>query len=141
MKSEKSRRHEACYVPDVRGGEALSRVARRFLELPAENLVGGIVLRAFEAYEPGELRTWWHGQDCVLTCAHPDTADATVPDDLELLPIAKALGTLEVQRCTVDLAKSPAGWRIVEVGDAQVSGRPPTLPAAVLLEALEEGGL
>jgi len=58
VKSMKHYWDEAAYIPDVRDSDAVMRVAQRFLELRGDDLVGGIVVRSFEHYEPGEVRSW-----------------------------------------------------------------------------------
>jgi len=40
---------------------------------------------------------------------------------------------------TVDLAKADSGqWRVIEVGDGQVSDRPPGMAPEVLLRAIDD---
>jgi hypothetical protein len=34
-------------------------VITRLLELRGDDLVGGVVVREFEGFLPGEARTWW----------------------------------------------------------------------------------
>jgi len=115
------------------------RVAQRFLELRGDDLVGGIVVRSFELYEPGEVRSWWVDSRCVAVSAHPDTPDVTPAGDVpidDLTPVVRQLGSPFV---TVDLAKADLGkWRVIEVGDGQVSDRPPGLAPQVLLRAINE---
>jgi hypothetical protein len=51
----KSRKHEwaeACYIPDASDHVTAAQVARRFLELQGPDLNGGLVVRAFEPFEP-----------------------------------------------------------------------------------------
>jgi hypothetical protein len=136
VKSMKHYWAEAAFVPDVADASALLRVARRFLELREDDLVGGVVVRSFEAYEPGEARSWWVGGKCAMVSAHPDTPDA-VPHDLDPNFVAGAVAALGSPFVTVDLARTPAGsWRVVEVGDGQVSDRPVSLSPPLLLSVL-----
>lgn len=121
----KSRKHEwaeACYVPDLADPAALHRVAARFVELQDEFLAGGVVLRAFETFvapqgAAAEVRVWWRDGVPGLVTAHPDSAVAEVPE-----PVRAAVEALGCPFVTTDLALRADGvWRVVEVGDGQVS--------------------
>jgi hypothetical protein len=144
VKSEKQAWAEACYVPDVRDRSALARVLTRFLELRGDDLTGGIVLRHFEEYIGAEARSWWvNGEACLVT-AHPDTPSAGPkglrPEDLGWL--RAAVQALAAPFVTVDLTRHVDGrWRVVEVGDGQVSDRPSSLSAETLLQALTSLGV
>ncbi|MFG2222410.1 GNAT family N-acetyltransferase [Streptomyces sp. NPDC048644] len=98
---------------------------------------GGAVLRACEPFGAGEARVWWVAGEPVLTCARPDTPEplpVPVPDLTSVAPTVAALGLPFV---TTDLARrSDGGWRVVEVGDGQVSGLPAEAVAGPLFEAL-----
>jgi hypothetical protein len=86
--------------------------------------VGGIVIRVFEPFTGPEARTWWVDGNCVLVSAHPDTPDAT-PGHVPVDEIATCVATLGSPFVTVDYARRSDGrWRVVEVGDGQVSDRP-----------------
>ncbi|MFJ3963630.1 ATP-grasp domain-containing protein [Streptomyces sp. NPDC090036] len=125
----KSRKHEwaeACYVPDLTDPASLHRVVARFVELQGEFLAGGVVLRAFEHFvAPGaaaaEVRVWWRDGTPRLVTAHPDSPVAAVTEpDLE--PVRAAVEALDCPFVTTDLALRADGvWRVVEVGDGQVS--------------------
>jgi ATP-grasp domain-containing protein len=145
-KSLKHHWAEAMFVPDLADGAAAWAVARRFAELRAEygaGVEGGFVLRRFERFASAEARTWWVGGRCVLVGPHPDApagGDAGGPDgdpapDLdEVAPLVAGLGLPFV---TVDLALRADGrWRVVELGDGQVSDRPAALDPAALIGAL-----
>jgi hypothetical protein len=141
----KSRKHEwdeACYLPDLADTPAVHRVVRRFVELQDTDLAGGVVVRAFEAFvatgpDAGEARVWWLDGEPVVVGAHPDTPDrAPVPDLTAVRPLVRALGCRFV---TTDLARRADGaWRVVEVGDGQVSDRPSTVDPAALVAALPD---
>lgn len=122
----KSRKHEwdeACYVPDLHDVKSLHRTVRRMVELQDDFLSGGVVVRRFEEYDTAEARVWWIDGDPVLVGAHPDTPDAECAPALDRIrPPVRALGCRFV---TTDLARRRDGeWRVVEVGDGQVSGLP-----------------
>lgn len=125
----KSRKHEwdqACYVPELADGAVLARVVRRFVELQGDFLAGGVVLRAWEPFVrnpsvASEVRVWWLDGEPRLLTPHPDgpAALGEVPD---LEGIGAAVRRLGCPFVTTDVALRTDGWwRVVEVGDAQVS--------------------
>ncbi|MDH6126553.1 ATP-grasp domain-containing protein [Kitasatospora sp. GP82] len=141
----KSRKHEwaeACYVPELADLPALTRVVSRFVELQGEFLAGGVVLRRFEEFERDaegravEARVWWVDGEPVLIGPHPDSPQTeTDPDLSEVQPLVRALGCRFI---TTDLARRAdgTGWRVIEVGDGQVSGLPHGIDASPLLSSL-----
>ncbi|AUG77326.1 hypothetical protein CFP65_2496 [Kitasatospora sp. MMS16-BH015] len=141
----KSRKHEwaeACYVPDLADLDGLARVVSRFVALQEDSLTGGVVLRRFEHYvrdEVGravEARVWWLDGEPVLTGPHPDCPGSDPEPDLtEVRPLVRRLGCRFV---TTDLAQRAdgGGWRVVEVGDGQVSDLPRGVDATGLLASL-----
>jgi len=126
----KSRKHEpdACLIPDLSDPAELRAVVSRFVERQGNELAGGIVLRHREEFHivdgrVGELRTWW--LDGAMTAAgpHPDTPGMTGAP--EVAGLGKALRGLDCRFVTVDLARRTDGvWRVVELGDGQVSDLP-----------------
>lgn len=131
--SRKHEWYEACFVPDVTDTERLHAVVSRFLELQGDSLAGGIVVREHETYEGGEARVWWVDGEPVLVGPHPDTTDRHPRPRIELTaPCVRALGCRFI---TTDVARRADGaWRVVEVGDGQVSGLPAvTEPADLYL--------
>ncbi|MGK5641564.1 ATP-grasp domain-containing protein [Streptomyces sp. URMC 126] len=138
----KSRKHEwdeACHVPELAGTDRLAAVVGRFVELQAEFLAGGVVLRAFERFTAaGEARVWWLDGRPVLVTAHPDTPDLLPEPALDAVtPCVAALGCRFV---TTDVALREDGvWRVVEVGDGQVSDLPRGLDPGALFAALARG--
>lgn len=140
VKSRKHEWHEACYVPELADREQLASVVGRFMELQGPFLAGGLVLRAFEPFVAGgEARVWWVDGEAVLVTAHPDTPGlASVP---ELPSLRAAVGRLGLRWVTTDLALREDGvWRVVEVGDGQVSGLPAGAKAGDLFAALAAAG-
>ncbi|MFJ6194676.1 ATP-grasp domain-containing protein [Micromonospora sp. NPDC092111] len=136
-KSAKHHWAEACFVPDLADADAAWRVATRLRELRDDDFTGGFVLRRFERLDAAEVRTWWVDGRCVLTGAHPDTPDAlpAAPVDADLP--AAVVAALGLPFVTADLARRADGvWRLVEIGDGQVSDRPSTLDASALVTAL-----
>jgi hypothetical protein len=136
----KSRKHEwaeACFIPELSDVEATARVVARMVELQGEHLAGGIVVRRFERFAGPEARVWWLDGAPVLVNAHPDTPDAVAEPDLTA--VAAAVARLGCRFVTTDMARrDDDSWRVVEVGDAQVSDLPasaePTALAALLHE-------
>lgn len=136
-KSMKHHWHEAAYIPDVRDPEAAWKVAARFRELRGDDFTGGFVLRAFEHLHGSEVRTWWVAGSCRLVTAHPDTPDDPPPPGVNLDLIEPAMRALALPFATADLTRDDTGrWRLVEIGDGQVSDRPRSTPAEELIEAL-----
>ncbi|MFF0298329.1 ATP-grasp domain-containing protein [Kitasatospora sp. NPDC004614] len=153
VKSRKHEWHEACYVPELADVDALARVAARFAELQGEFLAGGLVLRRFESFarttdgRSEEARVWWLDGEPVLVGPHPDCPASRVEPDLSAVrPLVRELGCRFV---TTDLARravsssgaggaggAEGGWRVVEVGDGQVSELPSGVDAAALFRAL-----
>ncbi|MZD07908.1 ATP-grasp domain-containing protein [Streptomyces sp. SID5785] len=137
----KSRKHEwdeACHVPDLADTAALHRVVTRFAALQSDDLAGGIVLRAFEPFDRavGEARVWWLNGAPLLVTAHPDTPALRPEPALDAFrPLVAALPCRFV---TTDLARraDTGVWRLVELGDAQVTGLPAGADPAPLITAL-----
>ena len=138
VKSMKHYWNEAAFIPDVRDTAAATRVAERFLELRDDDLVGSLVLRQFERFEPGEARTWWLDGRLILVTPHPDTPDIE-RTGFDLDAVGRAVGALPARFVTVDVAVSQEGGatRVVEVGDGQVSDLPKTVDRADLISALQ----
>ncbi len=136
-KSMKHYWQEAAFIPDVSDTSAAWRVAARFRQLRGDDFVGGFVLRRFESFTGAEVRTWWVDGVCRLRTAHPDTPNEHPPADLDLAPVAALISTLDLPFVTADLAlRSDGQLRLVEIGDGQVSDRPVTTSADVLITAL-----
>lgn len=135
-KSMKHHWDEAAFIPDLADADAAWAVARRFREL-REDVVGGFVLRRFERFASAEVRTWWVDGECRLVGPHPDTPgdlpDAE-PDPGSIAPLVARLGLPFV---TADLVRRDDGaWRVVELGDGQVSDRPATVAPEELIGLL-----
>jgi ATP-grasp domain, R2K clade family 3 len=120
----KSRKHEwaeACFIPELGDTDAVERVVGRFVELQGEYLAGGVVLREFETFVGEEVRVWWVDGVARLVTAHPDNPTAACPVP-ELGDVEVAVRRLGARFVTTDMARRDDGvWRVVEVGDGQVS--------------------
>ena len=155
----KSAKHDwagAAYVPDGASADAAWAVASRLRELRDEDFTGGFVLRQFEPFVGVELRTWWVDGVCVQVGPHPDPPRHEQPGEAGRAPATPTGSALEntltatgaavrqlgLRFVTVDLAGRTDGrWRVVELGDGQVSDlrRTDTDPLAemtALLQAL-----
>ncbi|MGI5521837.1 ATP-grasp domain-containing protein [Micromonospora sp. CA-259024] len=127
-KSMKHHWHEAVFVPDLTDATAAWQIAARFLDLRADDFTGGFVLRSFEHFTTAEVRTWWTHGTCALVGAHPDTPNDLPPAEVGLATITPLVAALDLPFVTVDLARRDDGiWRVIELGDGQVSDRPTTI--------------
>lgn len=133
VKSMKHYWSEAAYIPSR---EAVRQVAERFLDLRDDAFTGGFVLRQFEEFTGAEARTWWIGGRCSLVTPHPDTPDE-LPTGLDLVEVEPLVANLSLPFVTVDLVRRTDGaWRIVELGDGQVSDWPASRDPADLMAKL-----
>ncbi|MGC4804848.1 ATP-grasp domain-containing protein [Micromonospora sp. DT233] len=133
-KSMKHHWDEAAFIPDLADAEAAWSVAHRFRQLREDDFVGGFVLRRFERFTSAEVRTWWRDGRCVLVGPHPDTPDRHPAVDPALTAVAPLVAGLGLHFVTVDLGLRDDGrWRVIELGDGQVSDRPTTVDPARLL--------
>ncbi|MDA2808074.1 ATP-grasp domain-containing protein [Nocardiopsis suaedae] len=135
VKSRKHEWREACFVPDLADTAALHAVAARMVELQGDFLAGGVVVRAFEDFSGPEARAWWVRGRPVSVGAHPDTPDeAPHPPEAFVEEVARRVDALGHPFIVTDLACTADGrWRVVEVGDGQVTGLPEgTAPEEVL---------
>jgi hypothetical protein len=125
VKSMKEYWDEACFVPDTTDTIHTLRVIRRFLELRDTEFQGGIVLREYEELGP-EVRTWWREGEYQLSTPHPNSPEATVDFAADFVAtLHSAVQALDHPWLVVDITQRADGvWRVMEVGDAQVSGLP-----------------
>jgi ATP-grasp domain, R2K clade family 3 len=136
VKSMKHYWHEAAYIPDLADHTAAWQVAARFRELREDDFAGGFVLRRFEHFVSAEARTWWVGGTCQLTTPHPDTPDE-LPPEIDLTPFAPLIRSLALPFVTADLARRADGtWRVIGLGDGQVSDRPVTTDPGTFIGAV-----
>lgn len=134
----KSRKHEwydACYLPELTDLDTVRKIIATFVERQAEFLAGGVVVRKFESFAGGESRVWWIDGEPVEVSPHPDTPSLNPRPDLERVrPLVEAFAARFV---TTDLARRADGvWRLVEVGDGQVSDWPALSDPVALTSAL-----
>ncbi|MFD3438925.1 ATP-grasp domain-containing protein [Streptomyces sp. NPDC058685] len=143
----KSRKHEwdeACFVPDLADTARLTRVVRRFVDLQGEDLAGGLVLRAYESFvrprtTATEARVWWLDGEPRLVTAHPDSVSPRAPEP-ELGHVRSAVRRLGCRFVTTDLALRADGvWRVVEVGDGQVSDVHRDVAETAIADVLVDG--
>lgn len=148
VKSRKHEWHEACFVPDLADVTAATGVIGRLVELQGDDLAGGIVVRTFEQFMPDaagqtqEARVWWIAGSAVLTTPHPDApAGATVEVPTAVCDtVGASVRALGAPFVTTDLAlRSDGVWRVIEVGDGQVSDFPAAEDPGELMQALAAG--
>ena len=138
-KSMKHYWHEAAWIPDLTDAAQAWSVAERMAHLRSDDLTGGFVVRRYETFTGAEVRSWWIDGTCRLVTAHPDTPHDLPPQDLDLTLLEPAITALALPFVTVDLARRSDGtWRVIELGDGQVSDRPASTPAADLINALRQ---
>lgn len=139
VKSRKNEWDTACYASNL---ETLPVIIDNFIQRQKEenSLVGGVVIRAFEEFNKnvGEVRVWWVKGAPVFISNHPDnTAESIDVDKYFLRYLADPVSRLGNPFITTDLALNSDGqWRVVEVGDGQVSGLPKNVDASALWKAL-----
>jgi hypothetical protein len=139
-KSMKHHWHEAVFIPDLADTAAAWTVAARFRELREDDFTGGYVLRRFESFASAEVRTWWVDGGCRLTGPHPDTPHDVPPAPVDLSRLGPLVAALRLPFVTVDLALRADGeWRVIELGDGQVSDRPATVDPAAFVAAVIPG--
>lgn len=154
----KSAKHDwagAAYVPDGASADAAWAVASRLREVRDEDFTGGFVLRKYEPFLGVELRTWWVDGACVQVGPHPDAPQHEQPGEVRapatptgsaledtLTAVGAAVRQLRLRFVTVDLAgRTDGAWRVVELGDGQVSDlrrtdNDPLAEMTALLQAL-----
>jgi hypothetical protein len=136
-KSMKHYWHEATFIPDLADADAAWAVADRFVQLRDDDQTGGFVLRRFEDFAAPELRTWWVDGVCRIIGPHPDLPADTVVPEPDLTAIGPLVQGLHLPFVTVDVVRRADGvWRVVELGDGQVSGRPAAVSPEALVGAL-----
>ena len=135
VKSMKHKWHEACFIENTRATDTALQVINTFMSLRDSELDGGLVLRQFEPFLQPEIRTWWINNQCVLQTPHPDSPNHATNVDVRFLQ--KAVEKLAAGFITIDLARNHNNsWRVIEIGDGQVSGLPSSVAPALLLQAL-----
>jgi hypothetical protein len=74
---------------------------------------------------------------CVLIGPRPDSPNDSAPVELDLAPVSPLIAGLGLPFVTVDLALRTDGvWRVIELGDGQVSDRPTTIEPQTMITAL-----
>ncbi|HZU58212.1 MAG TPA: ATP-grasp domain-containing protein [Actinocrinis sp.] len=144
VKSRKHEWEEACFIRDLSDTAAVARVVGRFVELQGEFLTGGIVLREFESFRTpqsvaAEVRVWWLDGQARLLTPHPDSPHVRGLEP-ELGCVESAVQRLGCRFVTTDMALRADGvWRVVEVGDGQVSDLHVSIDPADLVRLLLAG--
>ncbi|ADO59871.1 ATP-grasp domain-containing protein [Paenibacillus polymyxa] len=135
----KSRKHdwlEACFIPNANDIEHAEKVIHRFIELQAEMLAEGIVLREFVDLEiigfhplsrmplANERRLFFLNQQLIANFDYWDEV-LYQNNDFPLDEFVALAQKVESNFFTMDVAKKKDGkWIVMELGDGQVSGLP-----------------
>lgn len=102
---------------------------QRFREEQGDWLAGGIVVREFVSLPEDrvEIRGWWRDGAWKTFTTHPDYADKdfefAIPTEL-MSDVTQKLNSLGLHFVSVDFTPTSDGWKIIEIGDGQVSGLP-----------------
>jgi len=147
VKSQKHYWAEACFVPSAEDTEALERVVKRFLELQDESLNEGLVFREYVELVPLaehsksgmplslEYRTFYVDKKPVYTARYWEEGE--YPQAREEETFAEVAARVDSRFFTMDVARKKDGdWMIVELGDGQVSGLPPSEEPEAFYRAL-----
>jgi len=151
VKSYKHAWEEACFIPDSADRAGVERVVSAFLEWQGEELNEGLVFREFvELASIGahpqsgmpltkEYRAFvWRGE---VVAIYPYW-EATSYEDTEL-PLGwleEVVSGVESPFFTLDFAqRRDGGWLVIELGDAQVAGLPPSAEPEAFYAALAAG--
>lgn len=151
VKSQKHAWAEACYIPSAADQAAVARVVGRFLELQGDDLAGGLVFREYVAFQPlathsrsgmpltREYRLFFLYMRRLISGHYWEEGDygaAEPPSDLFADVAADQVRSLFF---TMDVAQRTDGtWMIVELGDGQVAGLPPSIEPGVFYQALAD---
>lgn len=143
----KSRKHEwndACFIRAADDHAEVRRVVGNFLERQGDDLVGGLVFRAYEPLVPlgihpksgmplpREWRRFVADGRVLVEAPAWEIADSTAPPAFDEL--ARRVPS---RFFSLDLAERQAGgWTAIELGDGQVAGLPPSLDPADFYAAL-----
>jgi ATP-grasp domain, R2K clade family 3 len=147
VKSRKHEWEEACFIPDTTDTAHAMEVAHRLIELQGDDLTGGIVVRRFVDLEiighharsgtplAREWRTFWY--DDQLRTAAPYWEEVPRDPSPPIGEFEATAAAIPSRFFSLDLARTTDGeWLIIELGDGQVSGLPPTLSPADFYRSL-----
>lgn len=138
VKSQKHYWHEACFIPDCTDKAHVTKVVQRFIELQSP-ISGGLTFRRFEPFESTsthpngmpaitEIRTFWLN-GCLVS---------PVPSVLPSSWLTELARRVKSNFFTMDLALHQDGsWRLVELGDGQVSGFRDNISSTRFYESLK----
>ncbi|HBS47802.1 TPA: hypothetical protein DEO28_01760 [Candidatus Dependentiae bacterium] len=135
----KSRKHEwldACYIPNASDENEVTRVLNNFLKRQGNELNKGVVFReflklSFLSFHPKsnmpltkEFRIFFLNGKLLATMYYWDEGDysETWPNFEQFVDLASKI---QSSFFTIDIAQTESGeWKIIEIGDGQVSGLP-----------------
>jgi len=131
---------EACYIPDSTDHANAIKVIKRFRELQAESIVGGIIFKEYVPLLPiglpaYEYRAFVVNGNVVGCWPRSSEANQIKSPPRELLD--RIASCVESPFVSVDLSIDENDkWWLLEVGDGQVSGLPVPEAATDLFETL-----
>lgn len=121
--------------------DGLVAAVREFQDERGDWLAGGIVIREFVDLPADrvEMRGWWVEGEWKAITVHPDYANsdpAAVPEEL-LSEVSSRLTELGLRFVTADFTATSSGdWKVIEIGDGQVSGFPDSVDDETILKVL-----
>lgn len=121
--------------------DELVAAVHKFQEERGDWLAGGIVLREFVNLPEDrvEMRGWWVEGEWRAIAVHPDYTDSepvAVPGEF-LTEVSARLANLGVRFVTADFTSTVDGeWKVIEIGDGQVSGFPNSVDDETILKVL-----
>ncbi len=149
VKSRKHEWYEACFIPNASNQAQSANLIQTFIERQAEDLVGGVVLRAWHALQiwqthqqsglalAYEYRSFWLDGNLLWATPYWDHQPSQPTPDWA--PYTTLAHQVQSRFWTLDLALTQTGdWLIIELGDGQVSGLPDHANAREFLQALAQ---
>ncbi|MEW4452163.1 ATP-grasp domain-containing protein [Bremerella sp. JC817] len=137
VKSRKHEWHEACFIPSTNDADAVRRVVSNFIERQGDDLQGGLIFREFIPLLPAgthprsgmPLTQEWRSlvQDGKVIEAAPYWDVQCYCESPPMQKCEAVLANVKSRFFSCDVAQAADGnWWIIELGDAQVAGLPPT---------------
>jgi hypothetical protein len=149
----KSQKHEwltACFIPNASDNTNVQQVVNRFLELQGSDLNEGLCFRAFLDFEQvghhaqsgvplmREFRQFYFDGQLIARFPYWDQGSygSDVPDPSLFLSVATRIKS---RFFSMDIARLKSGhWKIIELGDGQVTGLPENAHRLDFFKALKD---
>ena len=149
----KSRKHEwaeACFIPSAADTLSAARVVETFMRRQGPDLAGGLVFREFVEFEPltthaqsgmpltREFRLIFLDGEALSVSRYWEDGDYA-GEQPPMEPLTALARTIESRFFTMDVARTVAGgWKVIELGDAQVAALPPETEPSEFYARLRE---